>query len=948
MKNILLLFILLIPAFLFAQYPATGNKQRLGYQTTGDGLIWRGVAADTAIKPRTINNAYFQLDTVNRILRRYIATQGSWQVVGSTPNLSVYALKTYVDSLYATDHDRDSTNEIQTLSFASPLLAISDGNNVDLSPILSGYVTGSGTNNRVPKWSATSNLTDSNIQDNGTAVSILSSKPFLLGQWTTAGRPSSTDGYIGRNTTTGFDEGYFSSEWRNYITSTGATTNQVSFFGSAGSILGDAGMVYDATNNRLGINLPSGLPGNPIEIYTTTNADLIKLRSSTASNATLTMKQDGYNSWVTGHILNLSCLQSGPTVTLRQNALDAVFVSPSASNTNLRSNVNIGFNLGFIFTAGSERIFYGIAPNRSYIGGFDAGIDFGIYDHRSNQSNLNKSATQFRLAPSKETWIGDEAVDNNFSFYVRQPRFGYGNVNTTNGSTTITGFASSTFFTKDFNIGTTLTINGSNFTVTAITNDFTATVTPAPTFTGNYDYNITNSNTRLGVYKNGGVIINQSPGQTRYELQVSGKNGLSIPQGTTSERPTWVTATTPIRYNTDSSAAEIGIGTSTWNLFASRAYARSLVPTTFYTGDGTLSGNRMVNLNKKTLQYSNNAFFSIYSDQTSGTWGSSFELDTFSRTYQYRYTDDTGEPRYVLGHARGTRSSPTSLQKLDRTGGYYFQAYYNGAWRKTGVMLGEIDSISGSSFARGVIRFSVADNNFPETTGADQLRIAKTQVTTRTNHVVTGKLAVGYGFVNTIDPTSSTTSITHQLDVVGNAQITGKTVIGQDSTLQYDPATDLLRLTAYGTSATTAAALSKTLTNYGIGFATDGTVTSLEIKRDTTIFVTADTDYDFSAAVTTAQISRRYNRVIIHMTLTSGVGADKTTTLHAPDVNLMQCEILIRGTDNTATYDNEINFGTNNAISSDGTNTSGYTLAQGQGLHVRVVYNGSAYKYIYY
>ena len=84
------------------------------------------------------------------------------------------------------------------------------------------------------------------------------------------------------------------------------------------------------------------------------------------------------------------------------------------------------------------------------------------------------------------------------------------------------------------------------------------------------------------------------------------------------------------------------------------------------------------------------------------------------------------------------------------------------------------------------------------------------------------------------------------------------------------------------------------------------------------------------------------------MTLTSGVGADKTTTLHTPDANLMQCEILIRGTDNAGSFDNEIAFGTNNAISSDGTNTSGYTLAQGQGLHVRVVYNGSAYKYIYY
>ena len=152
----------------------------------------------------------------------------------------------------------------------------------------------------------------------------------------------------------------------------------------------------------------------------------------------------------------------------------------------------------------------------------------------------------------------------------------------------------------------------------------------------------------------------------------------------------------------------------------------------------------------------------------------------------------------------------------------------------------------------------------------------------------------------------------------------------------------------YANGSKTAADLSKTQSNYIAGFATDGTVLDLERKRDTTIFLTADTDYDFSAAVTTAQIASRYNRIIIHMTLTSGVGADKTTTLHAPDANLMQCEILIRGTDNTGTYDNEIAFGTNNAISSDGTNASGYTLAQGQGLHVRVVYNGSAYKYIYY
>lgn len=84
MKNIIFFFLFLVPVFLFAQYPSSGNKQRIGYQTTADGLIWRGVAADTAYKPIGLNYPYFQLDTVNGILRRYIATRGKWQTVGGS------------------------------------------------------------------------------------------------------------------------------------------------------------------------------------------------------------------------------------------------------------------------------------------------------------------------------------------------------------------------------------------------------------------------------------------------------------------------------------------------------------------------------------------------------------------------------------------------------------------------------------------------------------------------------------------------------------------------------------------------------------------------------------------------------------------------------------------------------------------------------------------------
>ena len=56
----------------YSQYPATGNKQRLGWQTTGDGLVYRGAIADTStLDPSGLNNAWMLLDTVSGNLYAY-------------------------------------------------------------------------------------------------------------------------------------------------------------------------------------------------------------------------------------------------------------------------------------------------------------------------------------------------------------------------------------------------------------------------------------------------------------------------------------------------------------------------------------------------------------------------------------------------------------------------------------------------------------------------------------------------------------------------------------------------------------------------------------------------------------------------------------------------------------------------------------------------------------
>ena len=74
---------LLASLSLFAQYPNTGNKQRLGYQTTGDGLTWRGSISDTAaIQPINNQNAWVILDTVNLKIYSFDFTSNVWNLVG--------------------------------------------------------------------------------------------------------------------------------------------------------------------------------------------------------------------------------------------------------------------------------------------------------------------------------------------------------------------------------------------------------------------------------------------------------------------------------------------------------------------------------------------------------------------------------------------------------------------------------------------------------------------------------------------------------------------------------------------------------------------------------------------------------------------------------------------------------------------------------------------------
>jgi hypothetical protein len=100
MKQLLSLFLFLLPCLAWAQYPSNGNQKiTLGEQTTADGLIYRGVLADTVRKPSIDTMAYMVLDTTTNIIWHYKkATSNAWLRLNLLPSDTASMLTNYYRS----------------------------------------------------------------------------------------------------------------------------------------------------------------------------------------------------------------------------------------------------------------------------------------------------------------------------------------------------------------------------------------------------------------------------------------------------------------------------------------------------------------------------------------------------------------------------------------------------------------------------------------------------------------------------------------------------------------------------------------------------------------------------------------------------------------------------------------------------------------------------------
>jgi hypothetical protein len=93
MKQLLPLFLFLVPCLAWAQYPSNGNQKiTLGEQTSADGLIFRGVLGDTLlITPSSDTSAYIILDTVNHRFYNYNRATNVWSVAGGGTAVTTFS-----------------------------------------------------------------------------------------------------------------------------------------------------------------------------------------------------------------------------------------------------------------------------------------------------------------------------------------------------------------------------------------------------------------------------------------------------------------------------------------------------------------------------------------------------------------------------------------------------------------------------------------------------------------------------------------------------------------------------------------------------------------------------------------------------------------------------------------------------------------------------------------
>jgi hypothetical protein len=284
-KTLPSILILFISISLFAQYPNTGNKQRLGFQTSADGLVWRGSISDTStIQPVSNQNAWVILDTVNLKIYSFDFTSNVWNQLPSGTTIDTTSLSNRINlKLNIADTASMLTNYLRTGVASNSYLPLTGGT--------------------LSKLSNLNNFTDSILK-------ILYTPPLFANDQNITGLAININnrGY----TTTGITS-EASTVLNNAIGVKGkATQSDVNGTGIAYGIIGEAAASGSGTNGSTYagyFNNTSTVGGNHYGLYVSTasGGDYGIYQTGTGIN------YFGSNSTFTGNITGNSFIKSGGT-----------------------------------------------------------------------------------------------------------------------------------------------------------------------------------------------------------------------------------------------------------------------------------------------------------------------------------------------------------------------------------------------------------------------------------------------------------------------------------------------------------------------------------------------------------------------------------------------------------------------------------------------------------
>lgn len=252
-----------------ASFPLSSTRgAKFAYRVT-DSSYYRWIHTNTWVK---ILEPSIEPDTL--YLKQLSGTTAL--VDGDTIDISTYFLKSDTTSAFASYLKRPVGWGLSLLTGKYPF--------VDSSKVASRYYVSTSPTTIANNYIATSNgsnLVARNLFDNNTYVGILNSKPFSLGQWTTAGRPTGTANYFGWRDGTTF-EWYNGTRWAAALESTFArgTAGRIPFFDANGQITDNSGLAWDNTNKYLAINKSSPTYHLEIQSFGTINQRWIGLYNS--------------------------------------------------------------------------------------------------------------------------------------------------------------------------------------------------------------------------------------------------------------------------------------------------------------------------------------------------------------------------------------------------------------------------------------------------------------------------------------------------------------------------------------------------------------------------------------------------------------------------------------------------------------------------------------------